>query len=311
MDDQRFDALARAWATRRGMLKGGIAALAAAAGLGRMTGGEASGAPAGALCNRNSQCVAGICGPRDRSGRRRCACTTDDHCPGSECQTAVCNSNGTCGLSAMADGQECDGGTCCGGICRDTTSDIDNCDRCGIVCSGDAPACCASVCVDLAGDVANCGGCDHVCPDAENATAVCTGGVCGMTCDADYIPTGDGCCFAPQGADQFHSRNCGDGCCLDTACDSAGSCCFEEQVCGTGNLCCPGNQYCLNGACRDANVPCDTNTPCLTGETCINGACCPDFNACAAVGVCCAFSFECAPSFGCVDAKPAGGMRRY
>ena len=48
---------------------------------------------------------------------------------------------------------------------------------------------------DLANDLSNCGLCGNVCPEPEDATATCSAGSCGFTCDDGFTvnEAGDGC----------------------------------------------------------------------------------------------------------------------
>ena len=150
--------------------------------------------------------------------------------------TAGCgseNNNGQedenlCGDTACAEGQVCDeatqtckpkpvdppGPTCsnglndCSGVCKDLTSDVNNCGRCGNVC-GENQNCfnsecvdetsetcsegleaCDDACVDLKSDHDHCGGCDIKCGDNQT----CHNGSCDdevvivPECDASFEP---------------------------------------------------------------------------------------------------------------------------
>ena len=96
MDDRRFDLLARGLGgrSRRDILRGALAALAAAVWIGvEAPGAAAACTPPGARCRRSSQCCSGHCRRRGRRRRKRCAplpelafgCTTDD----ASCDDAV------------------------------------------------------------------------------------------------------------------------------------------------------------------------------------------------------------------------------
>jgi sugar lactone lactonase YvrE len=134
-----------------------------------------------------------------------------------------------------------------------TVADVNNCGGCGIVCAtppnGSAVcasgACTVSACdtgyadcdgneqngceADVRLDAGNCGGCGNACGAPPNATAGCTGGICGVgACnpgfgDCDGDPTNG--CEAP----------------LDTAqnCGACGNACTNAH----------GTSACVNGAC--------------------------------------------------------------
>jgi hypothetical protein len=46
---------------------------------------------------------------------------------------------------------------------------------------------------DLSSDPSHCGACGNACDAPANATAFCSGGGCGWTCDTGYIQDGDAC----------------------------------------------------------------------------------------------------------------------
>jgi hypothetical protein len=52
---------------------------------------------------------------------------------------------------------------------------------------------CDGLCKDLSSDAQNCGLCDNACSAPANAMANCQAGICGFICDAGYEPVGDGC----------------------------------------------------------------------------------------------------------------------
>ena len=109
---------------------------------------------------------------------------------------------------------------CCGGACRDTSSDEANCGMCGRMCPGDttcnmgrclcgtsectAPSgdslgqlCCGGSCV--AQDNSNCGGCGTMCDAAGgtsciNGTSI-TGGGMAICCGIALIPGMPGFCL--------------------------------------------------------------------------------------------------------------------
>src|SRR5262249_50311000 len=132
----------------------------------------------GRVCTGNGQCCSGLCGPKDGTGRRHCACQTDTECvpPSNRCKPAVC-ADGACGI-ANADGRPCDGGSAC--------THNDPCQ--GGVCVGGVPVTCpaptvcqASVACDRAtGNCVATNKADDTPCGAETACAraLCRGGQC-------------------------------------------------------------------------------------------------------------------------------------
>jgi len=51
--------------------------------------------------------------------------------------------------------------------------------------------------VDVQNDPANCGSIGRVCASPSHGRAVCTGGICGIVCDAGYTPSGSQCLLRP------------------------------------------------------------------------------------------------------------------
>jgi hypothetical protein len=101
VDAPRFDAFARSLvspASRRRLI-GGLAA--GALGLFGRGGAQARicSAP-GTICREHANCCSGLCGPKDRTGRRRCtACQSAGECPqpAELCEVATCT-GGVCGI---------------------------------------------------------------------------------------------------------------------------------------------------------------------------------------------------------------------
>lgn len=124
MDDLHFDRLARligASPSRRGLLKtigGGVLAAIAGA-VGRGDASAAAKRSAGNSCRYNSDCASGLCVQESRT-RKICHCQSAADCPAvtAQCQTAACLANGYCGSSVTAsaacdDGNDCTSGDVC------------------------------------------------------------------------------------------------------------------------------------------------------------------------------------------------------
>ena len=128
MDGNRFDALARAAASRRSLLGAALGGLAAAAHGGRTVAARLR--TSGEICRKDGDCASGVCGPRDRTGRRYCGCVGDADCPvpGDACQAVSCVA-GACvaaelgGVGAACTPADFHGGAPVGspgtGCCRD------------------------------------------------------------------------------------------------------------------------------------------------------------------------------------------------
>jgi hypothetical protein len=169
----------------------------------------------------DSTCISGVCSPTCAPGYADCdgkplnGCETDirstaSHCGacGRQCEggtRAVCIA-GICDLTCEAGKGDCDR-LSSNGCEADTTANPLNCGVCGRACTNahgtttcSAGACvptCAAGYADCDGNAANgceaaidtslenCGGCGKVCSGA-NGTAVCSSGICSVTCTANY-----------------------------------------------------------------------------------------------------------------------------
>jgi hypothetical protein len=204
--------------------------------------------------------------------------------------------------------------TRCGGLCVDTSTDSNNCGRCGNQCSSGEVCCNGScvtaisggycwstgygcqfgmlectpgVCQDVQGDPLNCGSCGNRCP---SGTPTCCIGVCAdVSTDANncgacgtMCPTGGICVNATCTCPAPSSTVCGPypGQCVDTATDhsNCGSCynaCGANETCCNGS-CCPPPLSCCNNECIDPNT--DSNNCGYCGNTCETvvgaGGCC-------------------------------------
>jgi len=255
MDHNRFDDLTRAMAvapSRRQFVKtvlGGIAGgLLASLGLGQAQAGggnndcakfcaQVFGAntPEADKCTSDAAHGQGLCyecGPKSDHTKTLCGKT----CVNTKTDTANCGSCGhTC--TAPANGSvTCTSGSCvstcnagyklCNGSC------IPN-DQCCGGCPAGQTCCNGTTCVNANTDPANCGACGHTCTAPANASATCSGGNCGFTCNAGY-------------------KLCN------------GSCIANDQCCGG----CPAGKICCNGVCSDSDCPCGrvkiSNGTCVT-----------------------------------------------
>jgi hypothetical protein len=124
-----------------------------------------------------------------------------------QCVSGACLLIGAC----QANHQDCDGVT--GNGCEADLTKAANCGACNHNCSGSTPLCtssdgaawmcsascgnalqqCGQACVDTSNDVNNCGNCGHACTAPSHATAYCSLGSCGWTCDSGYVQSGQSC----------------------------------------------------------------------------------------------------------------------
>jgi hypothetical protein len=166
------------------------------------------------------------------------------------------------------------GTTNCSGVCRDLSSDNNNCGACarvcptGQVCAGGActVACaggltnCSGICRDLTTDNNNCGACARVCA----AGLTCVSSACTRVC-----PAGQTNC----------SGVCRNLLTDNTNCGACGRACAAGQVCnsGTCTLTCGTGQTNCSGVCRNLqtdNANCGAcGRACSTGQACAGGVC--------------------------------------
>ncbi|HEY7034765.1 MAG TPA: hypothetical protein VH482_25725 [Thermomicrobiales bacterium] len=178
MDGSRFDALTRLLSiagSRRRLIAG------LAAGAFGLVGAERAEAVAcrtpGSLCRENANCCSGVCGPKDRTGRRTCRCRTGADCAAAGASPQRLCADGLC--VACPSGDVCAGGVCppgdvcAGGACTCTADAAPARPPCGA-----DPACCA--CLITAG----CG------PACANHAINCTSDLCS---DFQNCPNGDEC----------------------------------------------------------------------------------------------------------------------
>jgi hypothetical protein len=134
---------------------------------------------------------------------------------------------------------------------------------------------CGDVCVDTSTDANHCGACGNACPVPANATATCSAGRCGFTCNAGYADCDGNAsngCETPLNT-LSNCGGCGNAC--PTRANAATTC--SAGVCGF--TCNPGYADCDGNAANG----CETN---LNTSTMHCGGC---GNSCGA-GVCVAAS---------------------
>ncbi|MFO0609192.1 MAG: hypothetical protein U0324_38870 [Polyangiales bacterium] len=333
--------------------------------------------PAGA--NASATCAAGVCGLTCNPGFGDCDGSASNGCEaplstGANCGACGVRCSGDTPTCAMGGGgayactaAACDG-TLCGGACVNTQTDLANCGACGNACPAgpDSTASCEAGrcllrCTDaaryadcdgnprtgceaaIATDAMNCGACGARCADRSNATGVCAGTACGITC-APGFGNCDGVeangCEADTRADPTHCGACATACMAPanaTATCAAGACGFtcnagsadcdraaangcevdtqsDRANCGACGRACAAGEVCSRGVC--------TST-CGAGETNCAGSC-ANLNTseanCGACGRACAnpanasascaagrCGFTCTAGFGDCDGNPANG----
>jgi hypothetical protein len=273
MDDRRFDALTKSLADRpsrrrllRAVVTGAAAWGAAALGVGSAAaqtdevcagGGRVDPAcrGAGRLCRECANCCSGICGPKDATGRRRCACPSGAEACGDACvdpATAYRSDPANCG----ACGRRCSApanarATCAGGTC-------------GFACTSGYKLC-SGACIPTA-----------ACCTAADCPAPAVG-----TCQGERTCANGTCGFAPAAS--------------GTVCRTARGRCDVTERCDGVSLACPPDQIHPAGfVCRAATGPCDVaeicdgtriscpadqhqpdGTTCGDNQVCCGGACVP------------------------------------
>jgi hypothetical protein len=168
---------------------------------------------------------------------------------------------------------------CCAGQCKDLTSDLDNCGRCGARCAtGKRPTCCEGYCRDTASDPRHCGGCFKPC----RTEGICHAGKCLDECPAPlrqcgktcYRPQTELCCNGKVVAkdDLQHDR---DHC--SPRRDRCGTRCPPGQICEGGRCVtpCPAGQTRCGGRCADTTSdPANCGADCAVCNTTLAPACC-------------------------------------
>jgi len=225
-----------------------------------------------------------------------------------------------CGSRPVCEGslRDCKNGET-DGCETDTSSDVNNCGGCDIVCatpvSGEAACvngkCSISACskgtldcnsdlsdgceIDGSRDVNNCGACGTVCAGGDNAAAACRAGKCVLSCNAGYLDCdGDAVngCETNGSADLSNCGNCGNVCPstpnLNAIC-AAGTC--ITAACKAPQLTCkPGpidgcevnssNDLRNCGTCGKICSTPNNGTPACRNSNCAIGQCNPGFDDC-------------------------------
>lgn len=277
--ESRFDVLAKALASsgsRRDALRriAGITSAAVLASFGYGCGSDAVTGPqtmgryvpsfargrckkVGQKCRENDECCSDFCDPF--SGY--CSCPSGSVvCPGSGQCVPACSppfvlNPDTCQCECPANSFACGGVTCCvtgtdccGNICTNLQTDVQNCGSCGTACTAAnaTNACVAGTCqftcnpgfgdcdgnpangceTFLNNNVNNCGACGVVCPAVAGGFRTCTNGVCGFVC-------------------QFPFANCDNN--PNNGCET--NVLSNPNHCGACNNQCPAGAICQNGVC--------------------------------------------------------------
>jgi hypothetical protein len=294
MDERDFDLLTRrlaSGASRRALLRSGLALVGSIAGFGAAREAEAAFVPRalGQTCARNADCASRVC------KQHHCVCGGPNDCPqpgGNGCQAAICSSNGQCSIGVNV-GSPCDDGDAC------TTNDACQADG---SCAG-TPVTCAAI--DQCHDAGTCdpaiGACTN--PIKANGTSCNDDNACttGDTCQDGVCRGGNPVVCAPL--DQCHVAGTCDpatGQCsnppadIGTPCDDGDACttgdhCVGGVCAGTPTICQPVDDPagCWNQpTCDPATGTCGQPTPKPQGTPCDDGNLCTANDVCDGAGTC-------------------------
>lgn len=282
MDGSRFDELTRSLArtrSRRSLLKLAIGSLGAAvATRAGATAATVRRGP-GSICRNAADCQSGICGPVDRTGRRRCLCPVgQERCNGACLDPLTVYQSdpkncGSCGRRCAA-GAVCCNGDCvpvvavCRGVCC-ASNQI--CAESGCCTPESVATTCAAECgarINNCGQPVDCGPCCGEVGDACGANGDCCSGVCvNGLCQAGPAAT-DAMC---DDAADCQSGACCDGVCVDLASD--------VRHCGSCANACPGevsecaSPVCVEGGCGTSYAPFGTELSVQTAGDCRTAVC--------------------------------------
>ncbi len=262
-------------------------------------------------------------------------------CPQNACQSAVCKSDGSCGLGPVKtcnDGNVCTDDSCDGALgCvfapnQATCNDGDACttvDACAAgTCVGGAPVVC-----DAVNDC-------HVAGVCDPKTGACSNFVAadGTGCDDGNACTGadDACLAGVCGAGTPLACAASDVCHLSLGCDPASGClgetpvtctaldaCHDAGICDTGGTTDAGGNVLPSGCTNPPKAlytPCEDGNPCTVEDYCDSGAClagypfyCASSDACHLPGVCLPATGACTNPVGpdggaCNDGQACSGI---
>jgi hypothetical protein len=323
MDGSNFDRFTQGLATassRRSFLKG-IVASALATGFGSLRPGQSDAAACksvGKVCREHGNCCSGLCGDKDRTGRRKCVCpagleekkgqcvdpktayladidncgAAGVKCPHTKCQVAVCT-GGTCGLApnAAAVSRSCDDGKAwttkdvcqADGSCAGTLTPCDPPDQCHETGVRDRATGVCSYAPKPNGASCNDG-------NACTQTDACQDGVCvggnPVVCTASDSCHEVGTCDPKTGQCSNPVKPNGTSCSDNNACTDTDTC--QEGVCTSGtSVTCNSPGPCQvegSGVCNEAKGQCEYTTQ-GDGSPCEDGNLCTRDDTCQA-GVC-------------------------
>jgi len=236
--------------------------------------------------------------------------TSTSHCGscGTACEAGEVCSAGFCGVGCPAGQMDC------GGACVDTNADPTHCGACGNACPSDqvcsAGACssecrlgeaaCGGFCVDTSSNPEHCGDCGAACPVPAGSVAMCTGGICGSSCetgfdDCDANPSNG--CEVEVATDAMNCGMCGTVC--PDGDGGVGAC--SAGVCGF--TCAPG----LGDCDGDLTTVCETDVTSDVGNCGMCANACPAAANATATCMASACGSSCDTGWDDCDADPTNG----
>jgi hypothetical protein len=252
--------------------------------------------PVGEFCNVGSyppcSLVDGGAAPSCYGGGA--ACPAGTVCSEQECLAPTCPvgaSGGHCAFGVSVTG------TCCNGVCADTTQDPDNCGTCGTTCA-------SGVCYSSLGMPAQClpGEDAGSCTGPDNPFGCAPG----TTCLAGNCVTSSGC-NGPFGNCQAGDGNIG-ACCQEFIASICSDLTSDAQNCGGCGVQCPSGQTCADGLCSGDVSPCGSgrrgafcDLDAGTSLLCCAGGGCADVETDSAnCGYC---GYSCQPGLSCLQGQ--------